>query len=426
MTGKENLMSDNVDNLIHGAFTEFDAAERSSYLPAPGAPAVRHTVAFRRRVRLTAFSVAGALLIAVPVATYATSPRGNNSPPAEIGSASPAESASPTPSLAPSASASPVPTADVRNATLNLPAFPGVENACRAKGTRTFVNGAATPAEGVKLVVGELTPIMADLDGVPGDEEITTIRCQNDESLDVVQLLALKVAPDGALTPLGYVINSADTPNVTATFSREAVTVDSGVVRLAVYGPYQTNGWPPCDRQVRGYAYRSGAFQQVNGPTTFQKPSRDFHKVDFRNTGLLMGRSNPDGSGRVYCVPMVDGAGEADLYDNGDANKGTTHYTITIGAVSFVNAGDGEATFAILTLRSPSGEMSQTLQSFQQDGDYPLGSEVLRSGANGVTRIEKAEVSGGIVQVTVTTTSGRHVWSYRPSATGQNWQRISS
>ncbi|MFG2053741.1 hypothetical protein ACGFI9_06870 [Micromonospora sp. NPDC048930] len=422
-------MSENFDNLINDAIAEFDAVERSSHLPAPGAPAVRHKVAVRRRARLTAFSVAGALLIAVPIAAYAANPQGNNSPPNVIGSASPVESASPTPSLAPSsapassapATSTPAP-ADLRNATLNLPAFPGVEDECKAKGTRKFVNGTTTPADGVKLVIGELSPIMADLDGVPGNEEVTTIRCQNDGSMNVTQLLALKVASDGALTPLGYVINSADTPNVAATFSREAITVDNGVVRLAVYGAYQTNGWPACDRQVRGYAFRNGAFRQVSGPTTFQKPSKDFHEVDFRNTGLLMGRRNPDGSGRVYCVPMVNGVGEADL-DNGD-DKGTTRYTITIGAVSFVNASDGEATFAILTLRSPSGEMSQTLQSFQQDGDYPLGWEVLRSGTNGVSRIEKAVVSGSTVQVTVTTSSGNQVWSYRPSAKNQSWQRV--
>lgn len=428
-------MSDNFDNLLNDALAEFDAVERSSYLPAPGAPAVRHKVAVRRRVRLTAFSVAGALLIAVPIAAYAANPRGNNSPPNVIGSAGPVEPASPTPSLAPSsappssapassAPASSAPTAaDLRNATLNLSAFPGVEDACQAKGTRKFVNGTTTPADGVKLVIGEFGPVLADLDGVPGDEALTTIRCQNDGSLNVTQLLALKVASDGALTPLGYVINSADTPNVAATFSLDTITVDNGTVRLPVYGPYQTNGWPPCDRQVRGYAFRNGAFRQVSGPTTFQKPASNFHEVDFRNTGLLMGRGNPDGSGRVYCVPMAHGVGEAAL-DNGDA-KGTTRYTITIGTVSFVNASDGEATFAILTLRSPSGEVSQTLQSFQQDGDYPLGWEVLRSGTNGVTRIEKAEVSGSTVQVTVTTTSGKQVWSYRPSATNQSWQRVS-
>jgi hypothetical protein len=75
-------------------------------------------------------------------------------------------------------------------------------------------------------------------------------------------------------------------------------------------------------------------------------------------------------------------------------------------------------------LRSPNGDTSQTLQTFQQDGNCPLGWEVLRSGTNGVIGIKKAEVSGSIVQVTVATTSGRQVWSYHPSATNQSWQRV--
>ncbi|SBT50011.1 hypothetical protein [Micromonospora auratinigra] len=423
-------MSDNFDNLLNDALAEFDAVERSSYAPAPGTSAVRHKVAVRRRARVTAFSVVGALLIAAPIAAYAANPRGNNSPPNVIGSVGPVETAAPTPSSTPSstpaasAPASSAPAAvDLRNATLHLPAFPGVENYCKAKGTRTFVNGRATPADGVKLVIGELAPVRADLDGVPGDELLTTIRCQNDQSLNVTQLLALRSTSDDTLTPMGYVVNSADTPNVSAPFLREAVTVENGVVRLAVFGAYQSDGWPPCDRQVRGYAFRDGAFRQVSGPTTFRKAAKNFHDVDFRNTGLLMGRNSPDGSGRVYCVPMANGVGVAEL-DNSDVRSGT-RYTISIGAVSFVQARDGEATFGILTMRSPTGATSQTLQSFQSDGDYPLGWEVLRSGTHGVTRIVKAEGSGSTVQVTVTTASGNEVWSYRPSATGQGWQRIS-
>ncbi|GAB3359730.1 hypothetical protein GCM10027452_25190 [Micromonospora halotolerans] len=184
-------MSENFDNLLDNALAEFDAVERSSYLPAPGAPAVRHKVAVRRRVRLAAFSVAGAMLVAVPIAAYAANPRGNNSPPNVVGSASPVEPASPTPSVGPSSAspsstpASSAPTAaDLRNATLKLPAFPGLEDGCKAKGTRKFVNGTTKPADGVKLVIGELAPIVADLDGVPGDEQLTTIRCQNDGSVN--------------------------------------------------------------------------------------------------------------------------------------------------------------------------------------------------------------------------------------------------
>ncbi|MEV0719020.1 hypothetical protein [Asanoa sp. NPDC050611] len=416
-------MSDKLDDLINGAIGEFDAVERSAQTPAPGVQAVRHTVAVRRRVRFTAASVVGALLIAVPITAYAVGPRGNNSPPTATQPASPSpsvsHSVSPTPTLAPSSP--PARPVDVRDATLQLPAFPGFEEGCKAEGKRTFVDGTVKTADGATLTIGSLTPIRANLDGVPGDEALTTLRCDTDGSVHVTQLLALKVAPDGALTPLGYVVNSPDTDNVTATFSRANITVEDGVVRLTVYGAYQTDGWPPCDRQVRGFALQDGAFRQVDGPTQFQKPSADFHKIDFRNAGILMARNNPDGSGQVKCVPLVDGAAEIDI---DEAGKGTTRYTVTIGKVSFVEAADGEATFAILTLRSASGETTQTLQSFQRDGDYPLGHEILRSGTGGVSRIEKADVNDGLVRVTVKTSSGDKVWSYRPSATNQSWERV--
>src|SRR5436190_12729851 len=331
-------MSDDLESLIHGAFAEFDAAERFSHLPAPGASAVRRRVTIQRRVRRTAFSVAAALLIAVPVAAYAARPWGNNSPPGGVASVSPSVPVSPTgttsPTSSPTPSAPTAPPVDVRNTTLDLPAFPGGESYCKAAGVRTFVDGTATPAEPVKLIIGEIAPIMADLDGVPGDEELTTIRCQTPASINLTQLLALKVGPDGALTPLGYVINSPDTSSMDATWSRENITVDNGVVRLTVNGPHRSDGWPPCDPQVRGYAYRDGAFRQVSGPTSFHQPTKNFHQLDFRNTGLLVGFNYPDGSDRFYCVRMANGAGEVDVYDNRDARSSTTHYRLTIGPVS--------------------------------------------------------------------------------------------
>jgi hypothetical protein len=420
-------MSDNLDQLIHDAFAEFDAVERGSTPPVPGTAAVRRTVAHQRRVRYTMLSALGALIIAVPVVAFAANPRGNNSPPGN-GRPSPTTAASyPSDQASTTPSAAPATPADVRNATLMLPAFPGFGSECPA-GTRTFVNGAAALSGQAQLVIGEMAPIMSDLDGASGDEEVTTVRCQTPRSVDVTQLLALRVGTDGALTPLGYVVNSPDTPDVSATFDHDNVKVDNGVVRVTVYGPYQTNGWPPCNRQVRGYAYRNGAFSQVSGPTRFTKPSKNLHQVDFRNVGLLVGFNNADHTGgREYCVPMANGVGEALVYTDNNPAQGAKHYTFTIGTVSFVGVAQGEVTFAILTYRSSDGTTSQTLQSFENvDSDYPLGWEVLRSGTGGVISIEKAEASGNLVRVTVSTAGGSQVWVYQPSSpTDQNWQRVS-
>jgi hypothetical protein len=418
-------MSDNLDHLINDAFAEFDAAERGSFPPVPGTAAVRRTVAHRRRVRYTMLGALGALLIAVPVAAFAANPRGNNSPPGGGVSASPSDAASPTPSATPSTtpSTATVTPADVRNATLALPAFPDYGSQCPA-GTRRFVNGSVPLADQVVLVIGEMAPVMADLDGVPGDEELTTVRCQTGASANATQLLALKVGADGVPTPLGYVVNSPDAPNMAALFDHDAVKVENGVVRLTVYGAYQTNGWPPCNRQVRGYGYRDGAFIQVSGPTSFVKPSKNFHQVDFRNTGLLIGFDNPDGrGGSVYCVPMVDGTGEANIYPGNDRTKAPVHETFTVGPVSFLGTSTGEVTFAIVTYRSPDGATGQTLQSFRQDGDYPLGYEIVKTGTGGVTAIQKAEISGVTVRVTVTVAGGAQVWTYQPAGTDQKWQR---
>jgi hypothetical protein len=103
-------MTDQFDNMLHDAFDDFAAAERSTAKQAPGAAAVRRTVAVQRRNRYTMLGVLGAVLIALPVAAYAANPRGNNSPPVPGASAtlaqSPSATASATPSDSPSASTS--------------------------------------------------------------------------------------------------------------------------------------------------------------------------------------------------------------------------------------------------------------------------------------------------------------------------------
>jgi hypothetical protein len=74
-------MTDQFDHLLHDAFDDFAASERTIAAQAPGAAAVRRTVAVRRRNRYAVLSVLGAVLVAIPVAAYAANPRGNSSPP---------------------------------------------------------------------------------------------------------------------------------------------------------------------------------------------------------------------------------------------------------------------------------------------------------------------------------------------------------
>jgi len=102
-------MTDQFDQLLNDAFDDFAAAERSTAQQAPGAAAVRRTVAVQRRNRYTVLSLLGAVLVAIPVAAYAANPRGNNSPPLPGASVT----ASSSPSATASASSSPSESATV-------------------------------------------------------------------------------------------------------------------------------------------------------------------------------------------------------------------------------------------------------------------------------------------------------------------------
>ncbi|MEV8516112.1 hypothetical protein [Dactylosporangium sp. NPDC051484] len=104
-------MTDQFDHLLNDAFDDFAAAERSTAEQAPGTAAVRRTVAVQRRNRYTMLSLLGAVLVAIPVAAYATNPRGNNSPPlpgsSVTASSSPSRTASASPSPSESATTTP-------------------------------------------------------------------------------------------------------------------------------------------------------------------------------------------------------------------------------------------------------------------------------------------------------------------------------
>jgi hypothetical protein len=98
------------DALLTGAFSEFSAAAAPSVRPL-GTQAVRGEVAHRRKVRAVALSVVAALVVAVPVASYAAFGRDSQAPPTPGSSVTPTISETPTetPSASPSAPAIPAP-----------------------------------------------------------------------------------------------------------------------------------------------------------------------------------------------------------------------------------------------------------------------------------------------------------------------------
>jgi hypothetical protein len=431
-------MSDTLDHLISDAFTQFDDAERNSYLPTPAPGTVRRTVAHRRRVRYVSLSVLSAILIAVPVALIATIPHGNNSPPDVVASSSPtvssAPTTTPTPTSTPTSTATPTPAptatspAWLINTTLTLPAFPGASDECGKAGSRKFVKGvahvvvAARPYLDVTLTIGQMLPINTDLDGVAGNELLTTLHCSTGQSFDITQLLALRVGPSHRLSFLGYVIPSPDSHY--PRFDNEDVRVEAGVVLVTIEGPYQGDGWPLCYNQVRGYAYRGGAFTQVSGPTSFPAPPRDIHKVDFRNAGLRIGIDDP-GGGAYYCVAFVNGSGIGKVYPNNDETLGSKRYTFTIGPVSFMtDRSVGDRAAAIVTYRSTDGETIQSVQLFRLDAGVILGDPVQVTGADGVTSIEQVRVSGTDLIVTLTADGKSQVWTYRHNEDSDQWEHV--
>ncbi|WP_426506341.1 hypothetical protein ACPPVO_50430 [Dactylosporangium sp. McL0621] len=119
-------MTDQFDHLLHDAFDDFAAAERTTAAQAPGTAAVRRTVAVRRRNRYAMLSVLGAVLVAIPVAAYAANPRGNNSPPLPGASVTVSSSPPATATASPAASegANPGTDGSTSQSTTGTPADP--------------------------------------------------------------------------------------------------------------------------------------------------------------------------------------------------------------------------------------------------------------------------------------------------------------
>ncbi|MEU8078210.1 hypothetical protein AB0B31_22455 [Catellatospora citrea] len=211
---------------------------------------------------LTGATVTGAVLfgdqlLPPPVTTPTSTPA---TPPVPT----PTGSRAPSPAVSPS---SVTPQVDVRNATFDVPEL-GFCSASR----RTFVDGLERDAVRNQMRVLELSPPgRADLDGVPGDEVVVLIGCQLEGPWYDTQVLALTVGADGALRPLGCVVDAATDafgPWIEPTDLR--VRGDEVVLRIRGYGWDDGAEW--IAPQERGFAYRDGAFVQVSGPTARPSP----------------------------------------------------------------------------------------------------------------------------------------------------------
>ena len=267
------------------------------------------------RQRVIGSTMATVALAGVVGALMLVRPGGEVTPPVE----SPMPTvASPSPSSSPSPSPEPALSIDLRNATFVVPDFPGGKD-CPA-GTRKFVDGKADADPNAvpdpTMLVQDGKPTVADVDGVPGAEILTVIWC--DGYVDDGQVLALKVSPTGELSPLGFVLRSADHPSFEVD-STQPIVVRDGVVEVTVLSPRVPDGGHSIlDLQVRGYRFGNGSFRQVSGPTTFAQPPSDPTKIDMANVTaqvytakgwFFVKLTNGSGTARIgetsYSVAMV-------------------------------------------------------------------------------------------------------------------------
>lgn len=333
---------------------------------------------------------------------------------------------SPSPSV--TRSTPPTPSVDLRNATFEVPAFPGTTE-CRA-GNRTFVNGVAELEVDVDLRLSPDRPVVADIDGKPGYEALVPIICAGPEWI-AYQLLALRIEGGGKVSSLGFVL-----PERTEFDWREGIRVIDGVVQV----PVLRQAGSALDKQVRGYSYQDGSFRQVSGPTSFPELISNVREVDFENVTLLL--SFVEGGQWVQgSVKIAGSSGTATMALYGDsysgvpfsrASVGAANFAITVENVLYVDADPEDvdrngAAVVELTVRREGREGIQIVYGFTRHSHTadPLtgGGPIVNAGVDGVLGIEGVRGSGADVKVTVRLDGQSQVRTY-DNQQGGGWLRI--
>jgi hypothetical protein len=325
-------------------------------------------------------------------------------------------SASPSPSATPD----PASAVDIRNATFEVPKFPGTGD-CPA-GTRKFVDGKADVDPEPDPVASHLflgTSTVADVDGVPGSEILTVITCAAYEG--VSQVLALKLSPAGALSPLGFVLRSADHPSFEID-PQAPIVVRDGVVEATVMSPGSFDGGHKVlDLQVRGYKFQDGSFRQVSGPAKFAQPPADLTKTEVANSTVEVMTAK----GRDF-VKLVNGSGQARI--------GETVYSVTVLRSRFAS-GANPAAVVLYRLVDPAGVVTETLVGYKFLLNRTLSDNTVdgvESGVGGIARVQTFDIQSydpvqQVLQVKVTvelTGGGTEVRIYRERSNAK-WERVS-
>ncbi len=253
-------MADEFDDLILDALDEFRVTEAVVPMAIGGQNAVRATVARRRRVRITTLSVLGALAVAVPIAAFAASPHGNNSPPVAATQTPP-----PSPTPSPSQPAPP-------------PLSPEELKAAMLAAKPKFPNGSPCPNGSGELRDGGRTTFVDGKDA--HIFQVTTGHLKGDSSEQIV--LKVSCAPantagefhsdfavafdhtaDGGFAGLGVVVTAkpGEVINTVAVAGSKVV---------ATFGVDNYGVEPPDTRtQIREFTWDGSKFTQTAGPTEF-------------------------------------------------------------------------------------------------------------------------------------------------------------
>jgi hypothetical protein len=247
------------------------ADEAATYIRPRGVDTVVRTV---RRRRATTMGAAAVVLAAVVTPLTVLGLTGRHAPntptgndPSTSASASPSDSASSSLS-GPAGPDGRIPADQLRNSTLNIPAWPnGFADSCPT-GPVKFTGGKAGQ-DGRESLQGDPVYVDADRDGAA--ETVILVACGT-QGTDY-QVVALDREATGKIVTLGRVVGSAGN---TGKAGSDIMTIwaiepgDNGQVRVDV-GEYR----PCCEavqasqHQWRVYGWNGSRFTQTGGPTAF-------------------------------------------------------------------------------------------------------------------------------------------------------------
>ena len=326
------------------------------------------------------------------------------------------------PQLGATTGLTPDPTGEVdpRNATFTVPAYPGVWAHACPEGERTFTNGLADVGPGAKLMIAE-DVLRGDLDGAPGDEFVLRVQCATEGGSDL-NLLAVRVGSDGAVTALGWVNVDAD-GELLVLDRAEPVEVRDGSVRVVVIKRY--DDWAR-DKQVRRYAYRDGRMVQIDGPTSFPPVPTDPTAVDLRTMTLFVNTSwwmDPSAISYSGYAKLVDGTANGHLEKIvNNTTAGFVPATVTVLETALVSAGDHQAPVAVFEVAPADGPARVVVTAYHPWEGYvvqePWNVYVAAPGET----IES--ITPGPGQLTIVTSSGAHTFRYNPDPAGPRWVEV--